>query len=133
MLEDQRDQILAAIRLTIREGREEGAIEDAEVQDDAERSAADTQGELEFALLQMQGSTLEQIETALERLDEGRYGFCYDCGASISARRLRALPFATRCTICEQEREIVATSNPAFNPSWRDAVELLHSPGEARS
>jgi DnaK suppressor protein len=123
ILEGQRDRILKAIRLTIREGREEGAMEDAEVHDDGDLSAADMQSELEFALLQMQGATLEQIDPALERLDEGRYGFCYDCGTSITASRLRALPFATRCRACEQEREMTATG--PRTASWQDAVRLL--------
>lgn len=121
-----RDRTLTAIRLTIREGREDGAMEDTEVHDDAELSAADAQGELEFALLQMQGATLDEIDCALRRLNEGRYGFCYDCGTSISAIRLRALPFATRCRVCEQERETMATGHP-LNASWQYAVQLLEA------
>ncbi len=127
-LEDQRDRILNTVRLTIREGREEGAMEGAEVQDEAERSEADVQSELEFALLQMQGETLDQITEALERLDRGRYGFCRDCGASISAQRLQALPFATRCRGCEQKRE---SKEPGHSPnsSWQEAVQLLEMRG----
>lgn len=42
-----------------------------------------------------------QIETALERLAEGKYGVCLVCQKSISAERLEALPHAVRCTGCK--------------------------------
>ena len=124
MLEEQRERILGAIRLTIREGREEGAIENDEVQDEAEQSESDAQGELEFSLLQMQGETLKHIEEALDRLDDGRYGQCAECGRSISTRRLEALPFATRCRACEQESEVTDHDHRPVS-SWRQSIQLL--------
>lgn len=125
LLESERDRILNAIRLTIRAGREEGAIEDAEVQDRAELSEADAQGELEFALLQLHGETLQQIEDAFERLDAGRYGMCVDCGAEIPARRLEALPFATRCRNCEQEHEAQRRQLPPSATTWQKTDQLF--------
>jgi DnaK suppressor protein len=94
------------------------------VQDEAEQSEADSQSELEFALLQMQGETLERIADALDRLDAGHYGRCTDCGAEIAARRLQALPFATRCRGCEQAHE-TADNGHALPPNWQGAVDLL--------
>jgi DnaK suppressor protein len=44
---------------------------------------------------------LNTIESALERLDEGSYGVCADCGADIPPGRLKALPFATLCVSCQ--------------------------------
>ncbi len=44
---------------------------------------------------------LTTIESALERLDNGSYGVCADCGADIPPRRLQALPFATLCVGCQ--------------------------------
>ena len=40
--------------------------------------------------------------SALTRLAEGTYGYCYECGDEIAERRLRALPFAARCKRCEE-------------------------------
>lgn len=125
LLASERDLILKAIRLTIRTGRDEGAIEEAEVQDRAELSEADAQGDLEFALLQMQGERLQQIEDALERLDAGRHGTCVDCGAEIPARRLEVLPFATRCRNCEQEREEERRRLPPQTATWRKTAQLF--------
>jgi DnaK suppressor protein len=41
----------------------------------------------------------------LNRLEEGAYGNCFECGEEISHPRLRALPFAVRCRDCEEARE----------------------------
>ena len=105
ILEDQRDRILSAVRSNIREGQAEGAIEDGEVQDEAERSEAEVRSELAFALLQMQGETLERIDEALDRLHDGDYGFCIKCRRAIPAKRLQALPFASRCRSCADSAE----------------------------
>ena len=67
---------------------------------------ADTQQEIEFALIQMKAETLDQINQALSRLDEGAYGYCLECGEEIPERRLRALPFAIRCKDCEEALEV---------------------------
>lgn len=40
---------------------------------------------------------LNQVKSALARLDAGQYGICEVCGEEIEAGRLEALPFATRC------------------------------------
>lgn len=43
---------------------------------------------------------LRAIERALERVEEGRFGFCERCQGRIPANRLRALPQATLCMRC---------------------------------
>ncbi len=123
ILDAERDEILRKVRLAIHEGREEGAIESAEVQDIAEVSEADTQSELEFTWLQMQGETLERITEALECLDDGRYGICAKCGDEIRVDRLRVLPFATRCLECERKHE--AENRHPLSSSWRSSARML--------
>ena len=56
----------------------------------------------------MKAETLNKINEALARLEEGRYGMCFECGDEIAEARLRALPFAVRCKDCEEAREIAA-------------------------
>src|SRR6184192_4578922 len=43
----------------------------------------------------------EQVERALERVREGTYGMCEDCGHRIPSERLRYQPAATRCVECQ--------------------------------
>jgi DnaK suppressor protein len=56
----------------------------------------------------MKAETLNKINEALARLEDGRYGLCFECGEEIAEARLRALPFAVRCKDCEEAREIAA-------------------------
>jgi DnaK suppressor protein len=53
----------------------------------------------------MKSETLNKINDAMMRLEQGDYGYCFDCGEEIAEKRLRALPFAVRCKDCEEARE----------------------------
>ena len=109
ILEDRRKEILSQVQEKMRDVRAEGALGEGQgVLDAAESSEADIQDDIEFALIQMKSETLHKIEEALARLDEGTYGYCFECGDEVSERRLRALPFAVRCKDCEEAREVAA-------------------------
>src|SRR5262245_3204322 len=74
----------------------------AEPQDGSPRESSD---DLDTALVQMKSETLAKIELALDRLEDGTYGDCAECGEPIPTPRLQALPFAVRCAPCEGARE----------------------------
>ncbi|HYH28424.1 MAG TPA: TraR/DksA C4-type zinc finger protein [Actinomycetota bacterium] len=42
-------------------------------------------------------ASLAEVDRALEKLEEGTYGFCDECGDEIPPSRLEAKPAATRC------------------------------------
>jgi len=108
ILEERRREIMDQVQGKIRDVRSEGANNpNSGVLDAAETSEADIQDDIEFALIQMKSETLNKIEEALHRLEEGTFGYCFECGEEISERRLRALPFAVRCKDCEEARENV--------------------------
>ena len=104
MLEDRRRELMSEVQGKIRDARAEGGKE-REVLDQGESSEVDIQEDIEFALIQMKAETLNKIDAALRRLEEGTYGDCFECGDEISEARLRALPFAVRCKDCEEARE----------------------------
>jgi DnaK suppressor protein len=107
ILEDRRREIVNQVQERMRDVRAEGAGATVQgVLDAAESSEADIPDEIEFALIQMKAETLTKIDEALRRLEEGSYGYCFECGEEISERRLRALPFAVRCKDCEEAREV---------------------------
>jgi DnaK suppressor protein len=109
ILEDRRREILSEVQSRIKDVRAEGASGiTTGVVDAVETSEADIQEDIEFALIQMKAETLQRINQALDRLEEGSYGRCYECGDEISEARLRALPFAVRCKDCEESREVAA-------------------------
>lgn len=43
---------------------------------------------------------IEDVESALERLDAGTYGCCELCGAALPIERLEAVPAARTCVAC---------------------------------
>lgn len=107
ILDGRRREILSEVHGKMRDVRSEGANSTTHgVLDAAETSEADIQEDIEFALIQMKAETLHKIEEALRRLEEGTFGYCFECGEEISERRLRALPFAVRCRNCEEAREL---------------------------
>jgi DnaK suppressor protein len=109
ILEDRRREILSEVQGKIRDVRADTTQTKLnEVFDVGESSESDIQEDIEFALIQMKAETLNRINEALARLDEGVYGHCFECGEEISEARLRALPFAVRCKDCEEAREVAA-------------------------
>jgi DnaK suppressor protein len=125
ILEERRREIMSEVHEKIRDVRTEGANTQTHgVLDAAETSEADIQDDIEFALIQMKAETLHKIEEALRRLDEGTFGYCFECGEEISERRLRALPFALRCKDCEEARE-VAQQRERLQSQRRGAAALF--------
>src|SRR5215210_6314190 len=106
MLEDRRREVQGKMRDVRAEGAWGGKLN--EVLDAVESSEADIQGDIELALIQMKSETLNKINDALVRLEQGDYGNCFECGEEIAEKRLRALPFAVRCKDCEEARELAA-------------------------
>ena len=51
---------------------------------------------------------LRQVKAALQRLDEGTYGDCADCGEPIALGRLMVQPAALCCAPCQAAREHAA-------------------------
>jgi RNA polymerase-binding protein DksA len=54
-------------------------------------------------LLETKTDLFQQIQQALDRLDQGTYGICQKCGQSIATERLKALPFTPFCIRCAEQ------------------------------
>ena len=125
ILEERRLEIIGEVQHKMRDVRIEGATAPKQgVRDEAESSEADIQDDIEFALLQMKAETLKKIGEALTRLEQGTFGYCYECGNEIAEQRLRALPFAVRCKSCEEARE-VETQRDRITAQRRDGLSLF--------
>lgn len=61
--------------------------------------------DMDAALLERKNDLLRRIDHSITRLAEGRYGDCDECGRPIGLARLRVLPFATRCTACQEKAD----------------------------
>ncbi len=128
MLEDRRQESQAEVQGKMRDVRAEGTWGGKlnEVLDAVESSEADIQEDIEFALIQMKSETLNKIDAALRRLEEGTYGDCFECGEEIAEARLRALPFAVRCKDCEEARETAERRERAAAQKQRGSSTLFY-------
>ncbi len=102
MLSDREHELEDSLRDRVRPAL---ARERGDGLDETEIVEADVQEHIELALIQMKVETLKRVREALVRLDEGAYGYCAECAGEIAEPRLRALPFAVRCTACEERQE----------------------------
>lgn len=62
---------------------------------------------IDISLLEMRNRMRKDIDDALNRLEEGTYGICIDCGEEISEGRLKVVPFATHCVKCQERNELL--------------------------
>ena len=122
MLEDRRRELQAEVQRKMRDVRSDDKM--TEVLDAVESAEADIQEDIEFALVQMKSETLNKVNDALTRLDQGTYGNCFECGEEIAEKRLRALPFAVRCKDCEEAKE-VAEQRERQHAQRRGATSLF--------
>jgi RNA polymerase-binding transcription factor DksA len=73
---------------------------------DMEELASDNADqELTASLLGCDKDTLDQIEAAIERIENGGYGRCVECGEQIPTTRLDAIPYAAECERCSSQQE----------------------------
>jgi DnaK suppressor protein len=114
ILEDHRRRLQRSLRIRLDEVRAHGHESKAvEALDAADASASDLEQYFGAALAAFAAQALRQVDRALARLERGHYGFCSECSEKIPARRLEALPFASRCRQCEELRETGARASAA--------------------
>lgn len=76
--------------------------------------------EIEVTIKAMEASSLQQVEDALGRIDNGKYGQCHTCERSIPLERLKAIPVTECCVRCQQRREQTrSTINGVLTDSHR--------------
>ena len=104
-LEKRRTAITRALQSTMRMTREDGG-DRADASKDPFGSASRSHDE-ELAAINADrlARDLKLIDRALADIDAGRYGTCVECEEPIAAKRLKALPFATRCVECQARSE----------------------------
>jgi len=61
--------------------------------------------ELDYTLEENSEHVLAEIDAALQRIEDGTYGTCTNCGKPIPQERLEARPYATLCIDCQRDRE----------------------------
>ncbi len=76
--------------------------------DEVEKIQVSRDREISFATRSLLVERANKLADALERLDDGAYGLCDECGEPIAPARLKAVPEVTTCIRCQDriEREV---------------------------
>jgi RNA polymerase-binding transcription factor len=100
-LKARQTQLRQAVRTVVTQRR----ATDNRTPDTASWATATLEDEIQVALMDRQSRQVAQIDAALQRLARGEYGLCHDCSEFIGVPRLKALPFAQRCSPCQGDAE----------------------------
>ncbi len=103
LLLQKRAELVAKLREE-REGRIEATAQREKIEGTpfGDRPALSPDDEMGIAVADRRAGMLAQIDLALKKMDEGSYGRCEVCEEDIAPARLRAHPFAVRCTRCQE-------------------------------
>jgi DnaK suppressor protein len=71
----------------------------------AELGSDNSEQELTLSLLGCDKNALDQIEAAIQRIEDGSYGRCEECDGKIPKSRLDAIPYAALCVQCASQQE----------------------------
>lgn len=82
--------------------------------DSGDESMANALADINVATVDHHIRDMRDIEIAFQRIKEGTFGACIDCGDDIAFDRLQAYPTAKRCIVCQEkrEREFVQEGHP---------------------
>ena len=106
LIEKRREALLAELHEDAERAREAPYSEHAgSVTDAGDQSVAALMADLSQADLNRDLDEVRALEAALERIKQGRYGTCEDCGGDVGLERLRAFPGASRCLPCQQRHD----------------------------
>lgn len=81
------------------------ALPDDGIQDLADKAASAYSKELNFSLSDGERNLLMLIDEAFNRLRDGAYGTCTNCGVEIGEKRLQAVPWTPFCIDCQELQE----------------------------
>ena len=93
----------------VEQGRQ--TVADA-TQDVADQAVTSYQKELLFTQGTKGHAQLSQVRFAIDRINEGSYGECLQCGNTIGEKRLEAVPWTPYCIECQEKIENGEIDNP---------------------
>lgn len=96
-----RSELLAESNETIKEMQEDNL----QKPDIADRASAETDHALELRTRDRERKLISKINSALEKIEDGSYGYCEETGEPISIARLEARPIATLSLEAQERHE----------------------------
>jgi DnaK suppressor protein len=101
LLQSRLDELVGEARSTmtnLSEGEESYA-------DPTDRAAAESDLNFLLRIRDRERKLIQKIQEALQRIEDGTFGICENCGEEIGEKRLEARPVTTQCIDCKSEAE----------------------------
>ena len=73
--------------------------------DELDQAQSDIEQSMRMRLCNREILYLKKVDEAMQRIEDGTFGECEECGEDIELRRLEARPTATLCVSCKEEQE----------------------------
>jgi DnaK suppressor protein len=102
LLQEKKTSLLAELVKT-RHAEEETTGEST--QDIADKAVSSYTREFLYSLNDTERSTVQQIDQALGRIEDGTYGLCLNCGTPMNEKRLTAIQWSRHCVECQELAE----------------------------
>jgi RNA polymerase-binding protein DksA len=71
----------------------------------ADRGTDAMEREKNLLFAQREGSYIDYVDEALQRIDDSSFGVCRVCGGEVGHARLEAVPTATQCITCKSQAD----------------------------
>ncbi|MFI5298833.1 MAG: TraR/DksA family transcriptional regulator [Polyangiales bacterium] len=102
LLEEKRNDILKKAKETL---EEDMTLDTNDLPDEMDLASSEYLQSFTFRLRGREKTFLDKISKAIERIDDGSFGVCEECGDDISVKRLEARPETTLCIRCKEDQE----------------------------
>jgi len=97
--------------------------EDATFADANDLATHDTDLANDLNVKQLKDHQYQEILDALERIEEGEYGICEECGIEIGTKRLEVYPTSKLCIACQEEFERVQKAKTLINSVNKNSTD----------
>jgi DnaK suppressor protein len=101
MLQGMLDDTMVKSQETLEDMTESGEV----YADPADRATAESDRAFTLRLRDRERKLVRKIQQAIQRIDDGEFGICSECGDDISIPRLKARPMTTLCIACKSKQE----------------------------
>jgi DnaK suppressor protein len=101
-LEAKRKQILENAQNTL---ADEMTLDADDLPDEMDLASSEYLQSFTFRLRGREKFLLAKVEHALEKIEDGSFGLCEECGEEIAFKRLEARPETNLCIRCKEEQE----------------------------
>lgn len=78
---------------------------DGQTADPLDRAALDNERNYTFRIRDRESHLIRKIKTTLEKIEDGSFGICDQCGDEIALARLKARPVTSYCIQCKTQME----------------------------